>query len=84
MQAGIRPRGPQWSHEAVPAAFAGELINRRKRYSADRRSDLEHLHQLWIKADYRDDLVTEREARRALGRVQAVLSEIQTRGGELR
>ena len=80
-QAGIQPQGSQWSHEAVPAAFAGQLINRRKLYSADRRTDLDQLHQLRIKADYRDDLVTEREARRALGRAQAFLSEIQTRGG---
>lgn len=83
-QAGIQSQGPQWSHEGVPAAFASQLINRRKLYSADRRSDLDRLHQFRIKADYRDDLVTEREARQALTRAQAFVSEIQGRGGERR
>jgi len=83
-QAGIQPPGPQWSHDAVPAAFTGQLINRRKLYSADRRGDLDRLHQLRIKADYRNDLVTEREARRALTRAQAFVSEVRMKAGERR
>jgi uncharacterized protein (UPF0332 family) len=82
--AGIQPQGAQWSHEAVPAAFASQLITRRKLYSADLRDVLDRLHQLRLKADYRRDVVTEREARQALQRAQAFLAQVQTRGGERR
>lgn len=81
-QAGLRPQGEQWSHEAVPGAFDGQLINRRKLHSANLRGVLDRNHLLRLKADYRQDLVTETEATRALRRAHAFVAAIRTEGSE--
>jgi uncharacterized protein (UPF0332 family) len=80
--ANVQPRGAQWSHEAVPASFDGQLINRRKLYPASLRGVLDRNHQLRLKADYRQDVVTGTEASRALQRAEAFVAQIRTGGGE--
>src|SRR5688572_11637371 len=68
MRAGVRPRcaATEWGHAFVQAAFAGQLIKRRKLYPADARSALSDTYALRQAADYKADQVTQREASRAL------------------
>jgi uncharacterized protein (UPF0332 family) len=81
MEAGIRPRGEEWSHSFVPAQFDGQLIYRRKVFATELRSILERNYVLRQKADYEDDVVTQTEASRALRRchtfVQAVVERAE-------
>lgn len=69
-----------WSHEALQAAFARELINRRKRYPADLRDVLARTYTLRQTADYTRQWVTDVQASRALRRTRTFLTAI--RGGE--
>src|SRR5947209_846062 len=48
-----------WSHEVVQAAFAGQLIQRRKMYSAELRAVLLRNQTLRNTADYERHWVTE-------------------------
>lgn len=57
----MRPTG-KWTHEYVQAQFAGQLVNRRKRYGADLRRVLLDNYQLRIDADYRTEMVNRAEA----------------------
>src|SRR5689334_17437172 len=77
VSANMQPRGAQWSHEAVPAAFDGQLINRHKMYPASLRGVLDRNHQLRLKAVYRQDAVTETEATRALQRAERFVTHIR-------
>lgn len=81
-RAGIRPRGNQWGHEFVAAQFNGQLIYRRKLYPTELRSTLERNYALRQKADYDEDVVTQTEATRALGRTRSFIQAIQEQGGE--
>ena len=65
----------------VQGEFVGQLINRRKLYSADLRDVLERTFSLRQTADYRSDQVTEVQASRALRRTRALVEAIQTREG---
>jgi uncharacterized protein (UPF0332 family) len=80
--AGIRPRRDQWGHEFVAAQFNGEIIYRRKLYPTELRSVLERNFALRQKGDYHEDLVTQTEANRALGRTRSFIQAIRERGGE--
>ncbi len=78
LQEGIRSRGKQgqWGHEAVQSEFA-KLINRRKKvYPADLRSVLANTMTLRIKADYKEDSLTKREATRSLEDTRRFVGEI--------
>ena len=77
--AGVRPLG-QWGHDFVAARFVGDLINRRKRYPAELRTDLVRLRNLREIADYRLDFVSETQATRALRRATAFVGAIEHRG----
>lgn len=83
-RAGITPRGRdgQWSHAFVPAAFDGELINRRKLYPATLRGGLNRTYKLREKADYEQAVVSRTEAARAVRRAQEFVAAV--RGGERR
>jgi len=82
-RAGLSSANPQgsWSHEAVQAAFAGQLIQRRKVYPSELRATLARNQILRNTADYERHWVTEVQARRAVRRTQTFVAAIQT-GGE--
>jgi uncharacterized protein (UPF0332 family) len=80
LREGIRPRG-QWSHEFVQSQFVGVLINQRKRYDSDLRRVLADNQILRDQADYRAELVTPTQARRALRRSRMFINAVQQRGG---
>lgn len=81
-QAGVSWTGAQatWSHEAVQASFARELISRRKRYSADLRDVLIRTYLLRLTADYREDAVSATQASRALRRARQFVQAVQEGG----
>ncbi len=80
--AGLVPPSRQavWSHEQAQAVFAGELIARRKVYPAELRDVLSRLYLLREAADYKEDLVSELQARRALQRTRAFLAAVRAQG----
>jgi uncharacterized protein (UPF0332 family) len=81
---GIRPPGAtnHWGHDYVQAQFVGQLINRRKRYSADLRHTLEQNYRLREAADYRRDPITEVRAARAARRAETFVIAVGQDGGE--
>ena len=83
---GIRPTGEQWAHTFVQGQFAGQLIHRRKLYTAVLRDTLPRLQKLRHEADYATYQVTETEVARAFRRSQTFVVAIQeaARGGERR
>lgn len=78
-QANISPPGgrEEWGHAFVQAAFVGQLINRRKFYSPGLRQVLARNLTLRHKADYTGDLVTQRQAERAVQRTRELLAAIR-------
>ena len=64
----------------MPAAFDGELINRRKLYSAELRGVLARNLLLRQKCDYRASTVSHTEASRALRRTRDVVLAVQAGG----
>ena len=78
-QASISPPGGRgdWSHAFVQSAFVGQLINRRKRYSTGLRQVLARNLTLRHKADYDLDLVTQRQAERAVQRTRDFVGAIR-------
>jgi uncharacterized protein (UPF0332 family) len=72
----VRAPGTEWQHRFVQAEFAVRLINRRKVFSADLRSSLEHLFKLRIKADYESIDVPAKSSTRAVGRAHAFVSAL--------
>lgn len=84
-QAGIRPAHPagDWGHAFVQAQFAGQLVKRRKRYPPELRDTLPRLEALREKADDEPNLVSQREASRALQRAHTFVTAILG-GGEQR
>ena len=80
LREGIRPRG-QWNHEFVQAQFVGALINQRHLYDTQLRRVLAENQILRVKADYRAELVTATQARRALARTRPFVDALRQRGG---
>jgi uncharacterized protein (UPF0332 family) len=78
-QANIAPPGGQedWGHAFVQAAFVGQSINRRKLYAPGLRQVLARNLTLRHKADYARDLVTQRQAERAVQRTLEFLAAIR-------
>jgi uncharacterized protein (UPF0332 family) len=68
-----------WSHEALPATFVGELVNRRKVYPPELRDTLSRLASLREAADYTHDLISETQASRALRRTRTFVGAIVQR-----
>ena len=69
------------SHMATQALFAGELIRRRKAFSAELGSVLPDLIQLRDQADYTTTLVSETRAKRALDKTRVFVTAVQRRLG---
>lgn len=67
-EARIRPKEPRgrWSHSAVQAQFAGELIRRRKTYGSEYADVLSRLFKLRTTADYSTANVAEIQSARAI------------------
>ena len=67
----------------MQARFTGDLINRRKRYSASLRSTLEKNARLRESADYNFEAVSKKEALRAVERAEAFVTAVSAREGAL-
>lgn len=78
-QASMSPPGGRgdWSHAFVQSAFVGQLINRRKQYTTGLRQVLARNLTLRHKADYDLDLVTQRQADRAVQRTRDFVGAIR-------
>ncbi len=70
----------QWSHGFVQAQFVGQLINRRKAYSAELRELLVDTMALRLTADYSTKHVNRREASQAVFRTRAFIEAVHRRG----
>lgn len=83
--AGFQSRGRQasWSHEGLQAAFARELITRRKMYPSDLRAVLLRNQELRLTADYQRHAVTQTQATRAIGRAEVFVAAVRRRGNVL-
>lgn len=66
-----------WDHGYVQAEFIGQLVNRRKTYSARFRTTLAQNRELRDRADYSAYFVTEVQARRALERCRALVAAVR-------
>jgi uncharacterized protein (UPF0332 family) len=75
---GIQARG-RWSHESVQAQFAGQLVNRCKRYSAHLGQVLPENQILRVQADYRAEQVTDIQAGRALRKARMFIIAVRQR-----
>jgi uncharacterized protein (UPF0332 family) len=73
--AGVSSAGRFWSHEAVPGGLS-QLVHRRKRYPAHLVGDLAGLLDVRLVADYREETVSLREARRSVKTAAAFVSII--------
>jgi len=80
--AGIRVTADQgtWGHDAIQAGFAGQLVQRRKLYSAELRSVLLRNQALRNTADYERHWVTEIQAARALRRTRVFVQAVAAKG----
>jgi len=76
-QAGIRPKGEQWSHESLHAMFSTVLIQQRKLYPHQIARFLPDALSLRHQADYRDRSVSETIARRVVRWSRDFLSMIE-------
>lgn len=75
---GIRPNS-QWGHDFVQGQFVGQLINRRKRYSADLRGVLRDNQRLRDQGDYQPESVTDLKVGRALRRARTFVDAVRQR-----
>ena len=67
----------EWTHGGLQATFANELTRRRKRYRFVLARNLNVLQDLRHTADYRASNISERQAKRALGKAREFVSEIK-------
>lgn len=81
LQEHIRPAGLQWGHDFVQAAFIGQLINRRKIYSAAVRGSLERSYALRVAADYEAEQVGQTQALRSVRRSHEFLEAVEHQTG---
>ena len=83
MQAGVRTPGTrgQWSHEYVPAQFAGLLIQRRKLYPSSLRDALARTRAMRQIADYEDKMIPREQAERLVRRAREFVDAVAQRSG---
>ena len=79
LHAGIHDRRREWDHAYVQAAFAEQLINRRKMYPAHVRAMLKDNHSVRLAADYQPAPISRRQASEALKRCQELCSLVSQR-----
>jgi hypothetical protein len=74
---GIRPESGRelWEHDFVQSRFSGQLVNRRKIYSADLRDALQQNQKLRNLADYAIRWPTDVQALRSLERTRRLVAE---------
>lgn len=70
-----------WSHEALQAAFARELIARRKIYPTGLGSVLLRNRELRLTADYETRVVTQAQASHALSRSRQFVEAVSREAG---
>lgn len=81
---GIRPGqdvSGTLSHTAVQSEWSGRLVYRRKLYPPELRTVLQRLYDWRIRADYRADSVTERQARQACDQSRLFVDHVRARLG---
>jgi uncharacterized protein (UPF0332 family) len=80
---GIGPPGQaqRWGHDFVQARFTGELINRRKRYSAALSETLIRGLRLRQPADYKPERVSDVQASRGLARAREFVAAVAATEG---
>ena len=78
IEAGVPPPGTtdKWGHDFVQARFVGDLIKRRKHFSADLKTTFEQNFRLRVEADYGRDHVSEIQAARAVRRAEAFVGAV--------
>lgn len=79
---GIRPRegtGGTLSQKMVQGEWASRLIYRRRLYPPELRNTLSRLFDLRVRADYRPENVTSRDARRAVGLSERLVAHVEAR-----
>lgn len=83
--AGISPPGgrEEWGHSFVQARFAGQLINRQKRYPTELRETLTSLFSIRQQADYRRANVSHKQATRLLIRATTFVDVVSSGSGEI-
>jgi len=81
MQAGVRTPGTrgQWSHEYVPAQFAGLLIQRRKLYPSSLRDASARTRAMRQIADYEDKMIPREQAERLVRRAREFVDAVAQR-----
>lgn len=79
---GTTGQAEQWGHDYVQARFAGDLINRRKRYPSTLRETLIRGLQLRQTADYKTQRVSDVRASRGLARAHEFVEAVLAAGGE--
>ncbi len=72
----IRPAG-NWGHGFVQGQFVGQLVNRRKQFSADLGRTLPEIQIMRDQADYRPVHITETQAGRALRKTRVFVTAVQ-------
>jgi uncharacterized protein (UPF0332 family) len=68
---------PQWSHSGLHAAFATELVRRRKRYPLACVHALMEAMELRHLADYSDVAISRRQATRAVQAAETFLARVR-------
>jgi len=81
---GIGARTGSWGHRFVQAQFAGQLMARRKLFAGEFRDLLTTLLDLRHRAGYGVGLVSQREASRAVRRVETFVAAVASREGDQR
>ncbi len=76
-RAGVLPTGEGWSHDGLRSTVARVLIQQRKLYKKELATFL--AEGLWIRnrADYRDQMISEQQARRMVQRACAWLAAVE-------
>jgi uncharacterized protein (UPF0332 family) len=80
LREGIRSQDGRWPHRFVQAQFAGNLVNRRRLYSATLRRTLSELVELRHSADYAAGPVNWADANRALWQANEFVEAIGQKG----
>lgn len=73
---GVRPKGKEWSHEGVQAAFAEELTRRRKIYPRYMVRDLLDVLSIRNQADYKERNVSKQDASDSLDAAQHFVTTV--------
>lgn len=83
IRANVHPPGDdgRWGHDFVQARFAGDLVRRRKLYSAQERDTLERLFLMQQVADYSVRHVTDTQAARVVQRAANFVEAIRAKQG---